>query len=428
MKYNKLIYLLPLTLLSNVTIAQIWSSANWESSGELSVESRRFNDDHDRTTVDSGVALYSKLNVEYNEDSLKYRASGFGRFDRIDSGRNIMAFKDNYIAYTSPNFYFVMGIKEHNWTVLEAFHPADILNSRNYDSDLGKQEKLGEMTVSLERTFETGSLSFLFLPHYKDPHFPSESSRMSLRLSPSPYISNQLGDPIYVEDNNTVSGDNWGAQWGARLVKNFDQMDLSFNFVQHMDRSQPLFSISDDLLIHPYYFRVSQFGSTLQWVLSKWIIKSEIVHRKFKSSTINTTTTGTTLKPTDHTIVALGLERSVSLANSHELLLFIEGQSLFGTTKLQRSLISPFQRDAMLGFNYMFNDVDNMQITTAWIVDLERKKENYFSFSYSQRLGEVWNVKTGLYYIDAPAKQSTPVGLEVYDNTNYVFLNLTRHF
>ena len=76
-----------------------------------------------------------------------------------------------------------------NWTATEAFHPADVINARNLDSDLENLEKLGEPMVALqlgpfEETIAVAAVHAL----RSKPLFPSPRSRLSFaaRGQPAP--------------------------------------------------------------------------------------------------------------------------------------------------------------------------------------------------------------------------------------------------
>jgi hypothetical protein len=133
-------------------------------------------------------------------------------------------------------------------------------------------------------------------------------------------------------------------------------------------------------------------------------------------------------KPVDHGEAALGFEYTVPFESTGDTTLFFEVGSILGTTKDERARLGAFQRDALFGLRYAFNDIMGSEVFVSFITDLERDNERLFNLSYSRRLSDVWRIQTGLRIYDAPQKGALPLGLEALDGANHVILNLTRFF
>ena len=97
-----------------------------------------FKDDNKTQTIDSGVAVFSRFDGRYEFNSILLQVRGFGRIDQRDENRGFIAAEDAYIEFDADIWRFLFGYRLYNWSATEAFHPADIINSRNWDSDIEK--------------------------------------------------------------------------------------------------------------------------------------------------------------------------------------------------------------------------------------------------------------------------------------------------
>ena len=113
-------------------------------------------------------------------DPLYASVRAISRVDSIDADRNIVYIEDAWIGFRWWRLYVKAGWQLYNWTGTEAFHPADVMNSRNFDSDLENAEKLGELSASLEIEIPFGSITAYYMPYYQDPKFAG--SRVTSKL------------------------------------------------------------------------------------------------------------------------------------------------------------------------------------------------------------------------------------------------------
>jgi len=144
-------------------------TGTWSGQGEVAFEFRKFKDDNVATTKDTGAAIFTRLETKYESDVSKHVLRFFSRVDPKDSDRDFVTFEDAYLSNRlgeSQGIKVLAGYKLFNWTATEAFHPADQINSRNYDSDLENLEKKGELTVELAFDTPVGALSFFYWPRF----------------------------------------------------------------------------------------------------------------------------------------------------------------------------------------------------------------------------------------------------------------------
>jgi len=312
-----------------------------------------------------------------------------------------------------------------------------VVNSRNYDSDVEYFEKKGELTVELNKEYDWGDVSLFYWPRFENPQFPGAHSRLG--------YGRYLNRPKVVSGNNVV-GDQWTPQGGMRFRYLMDDGDLSFHVIHHVDRNMPLTGTMNygtnpltgaayPLEVNklksnptPYYFKVTQVGGTLQYAMSNFLFKFEGAYRVFQKTNKHIYTASGLLQPVNHGSAAFGLEYNLPAWSMGETSFFFEGGGIFGVDKQTRARLSVFQRDILGGIRHAFNDVMGKELRLMVVHDLERKNENLLTFSYSQRLSDVWKVSTGLRVYAAPQKGTVPQGLEVLNGAHHVYMNLIRFF
>lgn len=415
-----------LYLLSFSTVA--FSVEGLDFLGELDFEQRAFEDDNDSTTVDKGsiFSILGEINLERNDHFFKFR--GTGRTDLEDSSRDWTNIEDAYYDYSQEQYNIRVGFQTINWTATEAFHPADIINSRQLDGNVEYFPKIGEPMLQFKYLLSSGALTFFYMPRYMSPDFPASSNRLG--------SSFDLEDPEWIEDGK-VSLDNYGNQFALRFNWSFDDSDLSLHFVDHMDRDNPIVRIDGISKFVPVYFQKRQFGGTYQGVFEKFILKIEGAYKDFKDPVDITTIYGTD-RPEDYAAVALGGEYPFVFESGGELTLITEWQKVFGLSSIVASRRQVFQNDYLLGGRYAFNDIDSKELFIYYIGDFDRQSEFLINGSYSQRLTEKLKMSLGGRYIDAPPRDTItivglgtfddPKGIEVYHKDHQVYGRLTYFF
>ncbi|MCO4793345.1 MAG: hypothetical protein KC493_06530 [Bacteriovoracaceae bacterium] len=416
--------------------------SDYSGQGEVALEFRQFEKDQSELTEDTNISIFTRLEQRYESDPFSHVFRGYARVDKKDQNRAFVALEDAYFStFLATEYKVSAGYRLFNWTATEAFHPADVINSRNFDSNLENLEKKGEITLEFEAPFFDGVFSFYYFPRFEEPEYPGEKSRIS---------SVVLQRSVVVDGVDTTTNDYWSPQYGFRVTQSLFDADVSFHFLNHIDRNMPIVGTHkySTVLVPgsvtplttestPYFFRVQQIGGTYQQVFGDLILKFEFANRSFEQETPILTTksvvlgggSGATKIVENHTEAAFGMEYIISLEGGVDLNLFAEGNGIFGVDEVERVDMSTFQRDVMLGFRVAFNDLMGKEIYLTAIGDIERETEYLINFNYTQRLSDNWKIKTGVRIIEAPQKNpAIKEGLESLDGDSYLFMNLSRFF
>ena len=395
-------------------------AAGWKSQGEIAYEARGFTDDHIDSTEDWNQGVFARLDTSWRKGPWRMSLRGFGRVDSEDDSRNIAALEEAWVGFRKRGWEAILGFQMVNWTATEAFHPADVVNSRNLDSDLERPEKLGELMLSVRRRIADGGLTLYYLPRFEEPRLPEASNRLS--FAPP---GTSIGDALWLDDDGSLSGSNSGSQWGFRFTQTLGDADISVHYLDHMDRLNPAFQL--DFLageVVPVYQRVEDFGATWLQIFGALIVKVEYAYKDFADQTGALAA----LQQVDHQAGAFGFEYSWTGGAGWETTLLLEGQSILDTSEEERYALSAFQRDILVGWRHSWNDVMGRQLLATFIFDTERSNEYLFNASYEQRLSDTWKIRGGVRYIDAAPKDVFPIGLENLDEDNQVFLTVSRFF
>lgn len=430
---NKLL-LLPFLILCPL------SHADFSDQGEITFESRKFENDNSRLTYDDNLALFTRAQLKYIKGGFTTALRGYGRVDSKDKDRNHLVVEDAYGSYIfgdEGRFKLLAGWKLFNWSAMEAFHPADVVNSKNFDGEIENLEKKGELTLEGEFVVGDGTLNLYFWPRVESPIFPSSRSRTGVNFGV------EFQDSVWVDGTDTQSNSSWQSQWGIRFNQTIGDLDFSLQYLDHFDRVHPLLGYSNgisfggsevpsnQLELRPHFYRVKEVGGTLSYGYEDYLIKAEGSYREyedeFQTLTPITTTSFERRSPKDHGELALGLERIVSFDSvEHEATIIFEVTSILGPTKIERRKLSTFQRDALLGLRYNFNDFMGSELFFSYIQDIEYTDERLINLSFTRRLSDQWKYKIGTRLYQA--KENGFYGLQVYKGDSQGYLNISRFF
>ncbi|MFN3201672.1 MAG: hypothetical protein ACE366_24930 [Bradymonadia bacterium] len=419
------------TLLSLTTSAHadLKKDLRFKSRGELALESRVFPDDDNADTIDQAIGLFGRLEAKAKQKPFRQKLRVFGRVDERDRQRSTFVVEEAWAEMRLKDFRLKIGVDIVNWTATEAFHPADVLNSRNLDSDIENFEKVGEPMVTASYGWSGGRLYLYFMPFFVKPIFTSPNSRLAFGAGEPNFGGFDLRRPIRTDRDGELTDEPLVPQGAARIVQTIGSADISVHALHQADRSQPYFTFDPQAMQPRLLFQeVFQVGGTYQQVFEFGLItKLEAAHRMFYTGDAIIGTGP--VEDRDHTQVAVGLEYGIPHEFGGESTLIVEGQSYFGVSEeIRQFQLGIFQRDALVGWRLALNDEDSTEIFASVIVDVEREEEILANLSYKQRFFDTWSAALAVRWYHAPQKEETPIGLELLDRADHLRLNITRYF
>ncbi len=401
--------------------------AQVQSLTEISFESRFYKDDNDPTTIDKGNTFSVRADLEYSKDKFKGKFIGSFRHDFEDPARDLKNLEDLWAEYRSGRFSLRLGNQVLNWTALEAFHPADTINSRSLDGEVENFPKLGELILKSNYEMAGFNLTALYMPRFVEPKLPFEQNRLGSNVN--------IWD-IAFYDGRHKSQDQWVNQYALRLTGLLWGGDLALNFVHHIDRSNGVAEVLNDGSYRVNYFRKKQASFTFERPIADFLFKLEGAFNDYESTPLTTLRGEFELK--DHGLIANGFEYGFEHQSGLESIFLFEAQYLFGADQDEAVLLNAFQSDILLGYLLLFNDINSKELKLTLVTDFIREDQYILNFSYSQRLNDQWKLSVGSRYIDAtPRDRLTilfigeipdPKGIETYDQDHQVWLKLSRFF
>ena len=80
------------------------ASAGWSSQGEVALEARGFLDDNDDTTVDRGLGMMGRVQIDHRSKPFKERLRIYGRLDREDPERTLLVVEEAWVQWKFKPF------------------------------------------------------------------------------------------------------------------------------------------------------------------------------------------------------------------------------------------------------------------------------------------------------------------------------------
>lgn len=406
-----------------VTSSEVCADWQARSGGQVGLSTRAFYPDDKPETEDVGLALESELEYKGKSGGWRTHISGFGRVGVFDNSRSIAFLKDAWVGYKTDAVEIRLGAQVLNWTATEAFHPSDVVNSRNLDSNLENSEKIGEPMARIRFRMGQGGLTILAMPMRIESRFPGRSSRLSLAGDALP-AGLELGEPIWVDSGGTEGNEWWAVQYGFRFDQTVASMDFALYYLHHNERFPTAFALNQSG-ISPVYAHVQRAGATWTQAVGEWLIKLEADH-SFVSD-VNLQESLVVSPPrVDHTAVALGVEWGWPYENAEGTVL-VEGQYAIapGASAEERAQLGPFENDVLVGYRHSWNNAEGTELTTGIILDVERPDEVLGNVLLSHRLSDYFSVEASGRVVFADSEESI---LHGQNGAHLVQISLIRFF
>ena len=435
--FNILCSLVALTLQLQLQL-QLSAKTSWKSKGEIGFESRVFlplennTNDLGQEIDQFNIAQTARLESKYKNDEWSFKARVFGRVDTFDQIRSTVYPEELWLEYRPEKFKLRLGYQMLDWTATEAFHPADIINSRYWDSSFENADKIGELMAKLQFKLGKGIIEGFYAPRYVESVFPSPNSPVFIGDLSVPFAGF-----LPVDTFGNMRENYWGHQWGARFEQTFGEADISLQYIEHFNRDQP-FAVFDQSIQSTFlvFQPMRQFGLTYTQALGVFVLKCEAAHKNFLNPDQGSFQDKFGRLPDrDQFHTAIGLDYLKSWSNGQDTTFLLEAQYIenIGAQQMnpnQAPALAPlFQNDLLIGFRHSWNDTKSRNLTVTAIADMVRFNQWFINGSYNQRVGESWGLTLGLRKIIIPPENaSAPIAFEQWDGLTYPYLNIKRFF
>ena len=217
------------------------SSAELEKSGKAIFEFRQYQNDNNTASLDQNIGGGLQFNSSYGGGQLGLFLQG----DIKDENRNLLLVEEgNYSFFLDEeeNTKVLLGYTIYNWSIMEAFHLVNNINSISYVSHTENLKKKGELVFELEKTFDSGSLALYFFPKFERPILPGKKSRLGLEVD--------FASPVIVQNREIEEESRPIPQFGARATWE-GAVSFSLYALYHIDRHAPLYGTHKYRAINP---------------------------------------------------------------------------------------------------------------------------------------------------------------------------------
>jgi len=356
----------------------------------------------------------------------------------------------------SNNWELRTGISKVFWGVTESQHLVDVINQKDFRTDLDGEDKLGQPMINLTLVKDYGNLDFFILPTFRERAFQSDVGRLSPVFVADPYspisqISSPSPNPAIMinskkteyesgaEENHTDFAFRWSNSIGVS--------DIGLSYFQGTNREPVLGAINEDgdtlptttipiypsvVYVTPYYEQMTQLGIDYQATLGAWLLKFEGIYRDSDSpkTPLQDAADGKTSLTTDYTAITMGFEYTINgIFNSPADLGFVFE---YMSDSRDFEATNPNQNDVFLGFRYANNNVADPNILFGVIQDLD--VDSYVAIlEASRRVGESSKIiiEAMNAYADGQASSEIDIGRDAttsFANEDHVRLAWETYF
>ncbi|MDH5378769.1 MAG: hypothetical protein OEX00_10625, partial [Gammaproteobacteria bacterium] len=266
------------------------------------------------------------------------------------------------------------GVKKIFWGVAETVNHVDIINTRDLADDLNGDRKLGQPMLKFDLFNEWGNFQFYTLPYFRQPTYPSSTSRLGLGFDI------ETAQPIY-QSTEKESHIDYAFRWAHSL----NIVDLGLSYFTGTGREPILIPDTITGKLVPHYFLITQYGLDFQVTFETVLLKLEYIERSgLLDETYQAYTTGF-----EYSFYSLfGTNVDVGIVSEY----VYNGFS-------KASFITPFEDDLFLGVRVALNDTQSSEMLAGVFHDLSGEG-NVFSLEASRRISEEYKVilKANIYH------------------------------
>jgi len=290
----------------------------------------------------------------------------FGRLDYADSNRTHADLRELNLLLEYPDSDLLIGVGKVFWGTTETVHWVDVVNQIDLVDDVNQESRLGQPMIQYNRFTDLGRFSFFVLPGFRERVFPGEEAR----LRTHPRI---IGNAATYSSSREERHIDFATRWSHTI----GNLDLGLSHFWGTVR-EPVYNVAllpdGEIVLHPHYDIVHQFGVDGIWFTGDWLVKFEVMSRHGQG---DSDAFRFTVGPEYTFFRAFGTRSDIDLFA--EFLYDSEGTND----------INPFERDVAYGFRLRVNDLRDTTIEFAGITDL-RNAGTFFNLEASTRVHQEW--------------------------------------
>jgi hypothetical protein len=330
---------------------------------------------------DDNVVLEAEPAVSYQiTDRWLLRVREQLALEPLQPSRNRYEPLDAHVEYTSPHWALLAGQLVENWSIVDTYNPADVVNRRDVERDLYDPKKLGEVVVRLRYFLpEMGevrqpALALYVLPLHRQVPLPANDDRFRFDVT-----GDNRGDLAH--DGIVPSFD---LAYAARLSATVGSADVFLFYFGGPGRI-PGFDVDVTGRVTPVYYRTDMVGGGLQWALGRWLLKLETAYTWARRDGLPRRFQGSV--PDDYFQYVIGVDRTFTdVLGKSEVTVTLEYAGEDRPDRTTLSGLRPYKSDVFLGVRWALNDMRRTELTASVATDVLVDEQLYLV-----------NVSTALY-------------------------------
>lgn len=367
-----------------------WAGGTLDSwKGFFEVKPRVFTHDRGGRANDEQLLIQGEMEFQF---SLSERIDAYYRprifIDALDGDLRRFEPYEAYATYEGEGWDLRAGQFVENWGVVDTFNPIDVINRRDFGTDVLDADRLGELGFRLRRFFDGGDVigepvvSLYALPLFRTTPFPPEDQRFSL----GPGFEDGDGfEPTGIEQA-FVAG-----RFQSTLRTGFADADIQAVVAHGPERVPTIFASGP--ILQPAYFGITTVGAGFRAVpnedvagrfLSTLTLKAEVVYKApyvFDGSPVSA--------PDDYLTAVVGVDRGFYgvFTDLDQVTMTVEYAREEGADD-PAALLRPFRNDLILRGLWEANDFARQSLELRGLFDLDQS-ESVVELIYERQLRSI---------------------------------------
>ncbi|MEO1699383.1 MAG: hypothetical protein AAFU73_18985 [Planctomycetota bacterium] len=314
-----------------------------------------------------------ELDLRFSDDVTGYLRPRF-LVDLLDGDYERFQPFEAYVTWESERYDVRVGSIVENWGIVDTFNPVDVINRRDFASDLLDADRLGEFGVRARAKLEGAgplgepTLSAYVLPVWQATPFAPEDQRFAIGTGDGVLDGDRSFDPRG-EDRLFA-----GLRGQATLSTAPFNADVQA-VVAHGPGRFPAVGVVGGAFL-PVYYGATTIGAGVRAVPNEAALGSELAKYTLKAEIAHTRTDAyddaPVAAPDDWTVLVVGVDRvfdGVVEAND-SLTATVEYASESGASD-EQSVFRPFRNDLVARLFWEANDFERTSLELRGIFDLD---------------------------------------------------------
>jgi hypothetical protein len=316
--------------------------------------------------LNPSLVVLPEFRYEWNGGSDRITVIPFAQLDAQDKERTHFDLRELNWLHVGENWDLRLGFDKVFWGVTESRHLVDIINQTDRVEDPDEEDKLGQPMIRLALHLDWGSLSFFFLPAFRERTFPGRKGRLRSAI---PVDTDR---PVYES-----SLEEWHPDLAVRWTHVLGDWDIGLAHFWGTGREPRLLPGIGGSKLIPHYDLIHQTSLDVQATKGSWLWKLEAITRGGQGNRFGALVAGF-----EYTFVGV-FGTAADLGVLGEYIYDGRGDGAPATA---------FDDDFFAGARLVLNDPQSTEILAGPTVD-RRTQATFLNVEAIRRIGDRWTIE-----------------------------------